>query len=139
MVDRAGAAYMIIRSSATTDDALVKVTSPAASVVEMHQTTADPSGMMVMQPVPEIPVPADGMVALAPGGYHLMLIDLVAPLVDGTDVELTLTFRSGAVLAVHALVGTGAPTGSPSPMATMAPMGSRAPLMSTAPAASMMP
>lgn len=133
MVERAGAAYMVIRSGQATDDALVAATSPAAAVVEMHLTEADAQGMMTMHPVPEIPVPAGGSVELAPGGYHLMLIDLVAPLVDGSDVELVLTFRSGAMLTVHARVGAGAPMGSPGmPMpshagASAAPMGSSVP------------
>lgn len=116
MVERAGAAYMVIRSQATTDDALIGVTSPAAAVVELHRTEADASGMMTMRPVPEILVPAAGSVELAPGGYHLMLIDLVEPLVDGATVELVLTFRSGVVVTVQAVVATGMPMASPGMM-----------------------
>lgn len=113
MIERAGAAYMVIRSQSAADDALIGATSPAAGVVEMHRTEADASGMMTMHPVPEIPLPASGSADLAPGGYHLMLIDLVQPLVEGTDVELVLTFRSGAVVTVQARVGSGAPMASP--------------------------
>jgi len=121
MVERAGAAYMVIRSQSAADDALVGATSPAAAVVEMHLSEEDAQGMMTMHPVPEIPVPAGGSVELAPGGYHLMLIDLVAPLVEGADVELVLTFRSGATLTVQARVGGGAPMASGGTMGSMAP------------------
>ncbi|MBX3032063.1 MAG: copper chaperone PCu(A)C [Chloroflexi bacterium] len=116
MVERAGAAYLVIHSQAATDDALIGVTSPAAAVVELHVTEADAQGMMSMHPVPEVAVPAGGSVELAPGGYHLMLIDLVAPLEDGTDVELVLSFRSGTTLTVQARVGAGAPMASPDAM-----------------------
>ncbi len=116
MVERAGAAYMVIRSQGTEDDALIGVTSPAATVVELHHTQADAQGVMTMAPVPEILVPAAGSVELAPGGYHLMLIDLVEPLVEGAHVDLVLTFRSGVVLTVQAVVATGAPMASPGMM-----------------------
>lgn len=137
MMGRAGAAYMVIRSQATTDDALIGVTSPAAAVVEMHRTEADASGMMSMHQVPEIVIPAGGSVELAPGGLHLMLIDLVAPLVDGTDVELVLTFQSGATLTVHAQVGSGAPMASGMPMGSGMPMSSPGPMGSGMPMAPM--
>lgn len=133
MVERAGAAYMVIRSQATTEDALVGVSSPAAAVVETHLTEADAQGVMTMRPVPEIHVPAGSMVELAPGGYHLMLIDLVGPLETGTDVELVLTFRSGIVVRVHAPVRPMMPMASPGAMGASpvhggspAPMGSPA-------------
>lgn len=124
MVERAGAAYMVIRSHSTADDALIGASSPAAAIVEMHRTQAGAQGMMSMQQVAEIAVPAGGSVELAPGGYHLMLIDLVAPLVDGADLELVLTFRSGLTVTVHAPVGSGAPMASGMaghPMASHAP------------------
>ena len=41
MMDRAGAAYMVIRNSGTTDDALVSVSSAAAAVAELHETKDD--------------------------------------------------------------------------------------------------
>ncbi len=132
MVERAGAAYLVIRSRGATDDALVGATSPAAAVVEMHQTVAGEDGMMTMRPVPAIPVPAGGMVELVPGGYHLMLIDLVEPLAEGMDVELALTFQSGVVITVHAPVRPMVPMGSPMPMGSPASMGSPAPMGSPA-------
>ena len=80
---------------APVDDALVAVTSPAAAVVELHETVPDPStGMMAMQPVVSVPVPAGGMAELKPGGYHVMLIDLVAPLTEGTTIDLSSRSRA---------------------------------------------
>jgi copper(I)-binding protein len=134
MMDRAGAAYMVIHNAGTADDAFVSATSSAAAVVELHETVPDPSsGMMAMQPVVSIPVPAGGMAELKPGGYHVMLIDLVAPLAEGTTVDLELTFESGTVMNVTAPVQSGMPMGSPMPMGSTSPMGSAAPMGSPAP------
>lgn len=57
-------------------------------------------GMMTMQQVQRIEVPADGTVALEPGGYHVMLLDVQKELVPGDTIEVTLTFeRAGEVTA----------------------------------------
>jgi copper(I)-binding protein len=65
------------------------------------------SGMMSMRQVTEIPVPADGSVALEPGGYHVMLLDLKQDLTAGQTVPVTLTFSSGATTTVDAEVRAG--------------------------------
>jgi len=107
MMERAGAAYLVIRYSGTTDDALVSVSSSAATVAELHETRDDDTGQMMMSQVESIPIPAGGMAELRPGSFHIMLIDLVAPLEAGAIVPLTLTFESGATLDVAAPVGDG--------------------------------
>jgi copper(I)-binding protein len=129
MMEMAGAAYLVMHNSADADDALIGVTSPVAAVVELHETTDDGTGQMTMMPVESIPVPAGGMAELKPGSYHIMLIELVAPLEVGDMVPLTLTFQSGTVVDVMAEVRDGAPM----------PMGSEAPMDMGSPAASEMP
>ena len=131
MMELAGAAFMTIHNTGTTDDALVGATSPASNVVELHETKDDGTGQMTMMPVESIPVPAGGMAELKPGSYHIMLIELVAPLEVGDMVALTLTFQSGTVVDVMAEVRDGAPM----------PMGSEAPMDMDmgSPAASEMP
>lgn len=57
-------------------------------------------GMMTMRQISSIPVPAGATVTLEPGGLHMMLIDLAAPLVAGESFELTLEFASGATVRV---------------------------------------
>lgn len=66
-------------------------------------------GMMTMTPVDRIDVPAGGSVALEPGGYHIMLLGLTAPLEAGTTVEVTLTFENAGEVAVSADVRDTAP------------------------------
>jgi copper(I)-binding protein len=129
MMEMAGAAYMVIKNTGAADDALIGVTSPAANVVETHETKDDGTGQMAMMPVESIAVPAGGMAELKPGSFHIMLIDLVAPLAVGDMVPLTLTFESGTVVEVMAEVRDGAPM----------PMGSEAPMHMGSPAASEQP
>jgi periplasmic copper chaperone A len=69
----------------------------------------DGGGMMEMRPVDRIEVPAGETVALEPGGYHVMLKELVAPLADGATVEVTLVFEESDEQLVTADVGDAAP------------------------------
>ena len=86
-------AFMQLRSPL--DTALVAVTSPAAKLVEVHEMKMD-GGMMKMRAVDRIAIPAGKPVELQPGGYHVMLVGLVAPLKDGDSVPLKLTFEDKA-------------------------------------------
>jgi copper(I)-binding protein len=109
MMELAGAAYMVIHNSSDTDDALVAVTSPAAEVVELHLSSMDDEGMMSMNQVSEIPIPAHADAVLEPGSYHVMLIDLVEPLTEGVEVELNLEFLAAEPQTVSAPVMAAAP------------------------------
>lgn len=60
--------------------------------------------MMAMQPVAKIDIPAGGTVALEPGGYHLMLMELKEEPKVGSTVELTLTFEGAGDVVVKAEV-----------------------------------
>ena len=64
---------------------------------------------MRMRPVARIELPAGKPVKLAPGGLHIMLIDVKQPLKTGDQVPLTLTvqradFSSRSVFTVQAEV-----------------------------------
>lgn len=128
----AGAAYMMITNTGGGDDALVsvEVADTVAARAELHETRAAgadgmgdtattmsaPGGgassttpMMEMVPVDRIDVPAGGAALLEPGGLHIMLLELVEPLEEGDDVELTLSFEVAGEMVVTAVVGDGAP------------------------------
>lgn len=92
---------------------LVSVASPAAGAAEMHITTLD-GGIMKMRPVGKIELPGGKPVKLAPGGVHVMLLDLKQPLKPGDKVSLTLTVQrddrsSRSVFTVEAAVREGPP------------------------------
>lgn len=84
-------------------DALIAVATPVAGRVEIHASTHVDSAMH-MHPVAEIELPAGERVVLAPGGLHLMLMDLKEPLVAGEQVPLTFTFRSAPPATVQARI-----------------------------------
>ena len=104
MMDLAGAAYMVIHNNTDADDALVAASSPVAEFVELHLSSMDDEGMMSMNQVTEIPIPAHGDAVLKPGSYHVMLINLYEPLVEGTEVELSLEFMTAEPQTVSAPV-----------------------------------
>lgn len=101
-MQNAGAVYMVI-TGGDVDDALisVEVGSDIAARAEVHETTMD-GGMMSMQEVNEIPIDANGEVKLEPGGYHVMLMQLAEPLVDGSEFDLTLVFEKAGDVSVTA-------------------------------------
>lgn len=71
---------------------LVGAASPAAKNVEVHNMTVE-NGVMKMFPVDGVDLPAGKPVKLAPGGYHVMLMELQKPLNAGDKVPLKLTFE----------------------------------------------
>lgn len=82
-------------------DRLVAVQTAAARRVEIHEMSMA-GGIMRMRALPDgLPVPAQGRVALEPGGYHLMLIDPAQALKVGGEFPLTLEFASGRRLDVR--------------------------------------
>lgn len=113
-----GAAYMALTSD--DDDRLVdvRVDPSVAARAELHETvtagmTGTTMGMsageMSMREVDSIDLPAGTAVALAPGGYHIMLFDLAAPLEIGSTIAVTLVFESADDLVVEVPVLDEAP------------------------------
>jgi len=100
---KVGAAYMELKAGAAGADKLLSVASDAAEVVELHTHTMD-DGVARMRRVDDIPVPAAGSVALKPGGYHVMLINLKQQLKAGEKIKLTLKFEKAGTVEVDAAV-----------------------------------
>ncbi|MDP2867357.1 copper chaperone PCu(A)C [Methyloversatilis sp.] len=71
---------------------LVEASSPVAGVTEIHEMTMD-KDIMRMRAIPGIDLPAGKAVELKPGGYHVMLMDLKAPITEGQDVPVTLVIE----------------------------------------------
>ncbi len=88
-------AYMTIRNTDDADLELIGATSPIAGEVTLH-TTMNHDGMLHMQHVMSIVVPAHGEVVLETGGMHLMLTKLKQSVVVGAQVELALVFSDGS-------------------------------------------
>ena len=96
-------AFLILENTSDAARALVRGKASVGDTLELHEMKRE-NGMMRMSPVPRIDIPAKGSVALRPGGYHLMLFGLKAPLAAGDTVRLTLTFDDGTTAQVKAPV-----------------------------------
>ncbi|MEO8039776.1 MAG: copper chaperone PCu(A)C [Betaproteobacteria bacterium] len=83
-------AYMDLRAARTAR--LVGVSSPISSRGEIHEMKEE-DGMMKMRAVNAVELPAGKTVSLGPGGLHVMLFGIKAPLAEGTMVALTLRFE----------------------------------------------
>jgi len=108
-----------MQMTSPTDTALVAMTSPVAKIVEIHEMKMD-GGMMKMNAVDKLPLPAGKLVELKPGGYHVMLFDLRQPVKEGDVVPLILTFEDKAgrkstveVKAAAKALAPGAPASRP--------------------------
>jgi copper(I)-binding protein len=111
---KATGAFMQLKSA--TDVAVVGVASPVAGVAEIHEMKMDGS-VMRMSALRKLDLPADRVVDLKPGGYHLMLMDLKRPLKEGERVPMTLTLedRSGKRFTVDVQAPVRALTAPASP------------------------
>ena len=95
---RTAAAYLTIRNGGPADRLLGAV-SPAARELQLH-TQVSEAGRQRMVHLTEIPLPAGDTIRLEPGGLHLMLVDIAAPLAPGTEVELSLRFAAAAPIVI---------------------------------------
>jgi len=88
---KSSGAFMQLTS--TTDVTLVGARSAAAGVVEIHEMAMDDTMTMKMRAVKGIELPAGKAVALKPGGYHVMLMDLKDTVRVGQKLRLTLVVK----------------------------------------------
>ena len=84
---KATGAFLQITSSDAA--ALLSASSPLAGVVEIHTMKMD-DGVMKMRPIAKLDLPAGKGVTLAPGGNHIMLMDLKQQMKKGDVVPITL-------------------------------------------------
>lgn len=99
-----GAVFVTIVNNGPNADRLVSASSPAAQTVELHETVNE-NGVMKMEPRPEgFEIPAGATLELKPGGKHIMLIDLTAPLEPGKIIEVTLNFEKAGPVKIQAPV-----------------------------------
>ena len=106
-VDKPTGAYLTIANTSGQADALLSVSSPAASSVEIHETSTDQSGMTGMHPISRIDVAAGATVKLQPGGLHLMISGPTRSLQVGDRLELDLVFERAGTIVVSAEIREG--------------------------------
>ncbi|MCE7980397.1 MAG: copper chaperone PCu(A)C [Caldilinea sp. CFX5] len=95
-----GAVYFMVMNNTAQDDRLVAVESAVAAAAELHESVEE-NNVIRMEPRPDgFEIPAGGSVTLAPGGKHVMLVNLNAPLVEGESFALTLRFEHAPAISV---------------------------------------
>ncbi len=102
-----GVVYLTITDTGA-PDALTGVATPVAAMAGLHETIND-NGVMKMRPVASLPITPGKKLTLAPGGYHIMLMDLKQPLKEGDSFPVTLSFaKAGQVTATATVEKAGA-------------------------------
>jgi copper(I)-binding protein len=101
---KAGAVYMTLSNQGAAPDKLLQITTDSAASAEVHES-AEKDGVATMRPIESLEIPAGGSVELKPGGYHIMLMGLKAPLKKGGMIMLKLKFEHAGLVDVMAHVG----------------------------------
>jgi len=108
---KVGAGYLVIKNTGSSPDRLVGGSTAAAGKVEIH-AMAMKDNVATMRPVAGgVPIEPGKSVTLAPGGYHLMFVDVKSPLNQGDKLKATLEFeKAGKVEVAFEVQAVGAPS-----------------------------
>jgi periplasmic copper chaperone A len=91
------AGYFTLHNLSTQDVSLNSISSEAFARAELHQHSHK-DGMMRMEQLDHIVIPAGQRIELAPGGLHLMLFDPTTELQIGQTIKVLLHFADGQQL-----------------------------------------
>ena len=97
------AVYFALRNRGPAADTLEAIVVEGAGSAQIHEAGRR-GGTRVMAPVAALPLPADGITRLVPGGTHVMLLDLAHRPVPGDSLVGVLRFRSGREVSLRAEV-----------------------------------
>jgi copper(I)-binding protein len=96
-----GAVYGYLVNLGTETDTLLTVSTDVAEFAEVHETTINDEDVMRMQPLNDgLMVMPHNYAQLQRGGYHIMLINLLQQLEDGSTFDITLVFESAGEVVV---------------------------------------
>jgi hypothetical protein len=100
---KAGAAYFTLVNLGAEADRLIGVATPLAKKAGLHHSVMD-QGVMKMLPVAAVEVSPGEPAVLRPGGLHVMLMGLKAPLIEGETFTLTLTFEKAGSIEIEVTI-----------------------------------
>jgi periplasmic copper chaperone A len=98
-----GAVYFSITNAGSKADRLLSVSTPVAGRVELHESR-NMHGVVEMREMTSVECPPGATVRATPGGLHVMLLGLAAPLAAGTEFNVSLQFRDAGVLTLKVSV-----------------------------------
>lgn len=96
--------YMAIVNSGAGADQLIGVETEIAAKAEVHESKVGADGVGTMEPVASLEIPAGGTVSLERGGYHIMLMGLTGPLVEGEMHKVTLIFEKAGRVEIEFMI-----------------------------------
>lgn len=100
---KVSAGYAVIVNTGKADDVLTSVRSPLAGMSHLHASAGE-DGVMRMEAVKELTIPAGQELALKPGAYHIMIMGLKQPLKVGETLPMVFTFKGQGDVDVTARV-----------------------------------
>lgn len=99
---KVAAGYLVLKNNGSEADRLIAVTGEIAERGEIHEMAVDAKGVMTMRPLADgVEIPAGGEVALKPGGFHIMFMDLQHQPKEGENFSGTLTFEKAGTVEVE--------------------------------------
>lgn len=98
---RVAGGYAKIVNHGSEPDRLIAATGEIAGRTEIHEMTVNAEGVMTMRPVDALEIPPGGELALEPGGYHVMFLDLTATRAVGETFAGSLTFEKAGTVEVE--------------------------------------
>jgi copper(I)-binding protein len=100
----AAGVFMTVKNPRDQPVEITGASSSRAGRVELHRTETGADGVKRMVHQPSITIPAKGQVVLAPGGLHVMLLDLTAPLTEGSTIDVDVTLGDGTKVTTPVIV-----------------------------------
>jgi copper(I)-binding protein len=100
----AAGAFMTIKNEGALPDRLVGASFAGAAVTQIHEMVMENGVMRMGELAGGLAIPPGETVKLEPGGYHVMLMGLKEPLVEGSKVPLTITFEKAGSIEVELAV-----------------------------------
>jgi hypothetical protein len=97
------AGYMTVVNRSASDQEIIGADSPDYQQVELHRSSIE-DGMSAMRGVDRVTIPANGRVAFAPAGLHVMLIGPARTLAVNDRIRVVLRLRGGGEVAVSAVI-----------------------------------
>ncbi|MGW8144981.1 MAG: copper chaperone PCu(A)C [Anaerolineales bacterium] len=95
------AIYFTIHNPGDNPDTLIRVESDMGAATQIHLSQMNSEGVMTMEQQDQVPIPGNDTVEFAPGGLHVMLVNLNQDLSVGDTFPLTLTFQNRGEISME--------------------------------------
>ena len=102
--DATAALYLTVANDGTEDDRLVAAYVPFAQDTELHEGMTEGDRTRMVRLDAGIVIPAGAIVRLAPGGLHVMALDLTEQPTVGTEFDVELRFERAGTVTLTARV-----------------------------------